>query len=148
MVRRAKRFALYKREQDCFVSYQSTGIKRPVTSIVVTETSPSSSVQINGIAIYERTKHIVNWLQNNPTNNLNSLLSNNVSTLYKDRSGVIWIGTSNGVCKLSEKGNIYLFKNIPGDEHSQSHNTILFMQADSHRNGIWLGTGAQGIRFF
>ncbi len=141
-------FALYKREQDCFVSYQSTGIKRLVTSVVDDGNKSLIIGTDNGIAIYERTKHIVDWLQNNPTNNLNSLLSNNVSTLYKDRSGVIWIGTSNGVCKLSEKGNIYLFKNIPGDEHSLSHNTILFMQADSHRNGIWLGTGAQGIDFF
>lgn len=93
-----------------FVSYQSTGIKRPVTSIVDDGNKSLIIGTDNGIAIYERTKHIVNWLQNNPTNNLNSLLSNNVSTLYKDRSGVIWIGTSNGVCKLSEKGNIYLFK--------------------------------------
>lgn len=71
------------------------------------------------------------------------LPSNNVSAIYQDRLGFIWIGTTKGLVRYD--GYSYKFYNLgenlaenPGNPH------VLCLQEDSHAN-LWIGTADHGL---
>jgi signal transduction histidine kinase/ligand-binding sensor domain-containing protein len=71
----------------------------------------------------------------------NSLGSNRVNAVLKDRSGAIRIGTGSGLDKFDkETGQFTHYINIPGDLHSLSHNSITQIYEDC-AGLLWVGTG-------
>ena len=70
----------------------------------------------------------------------NSLGDNFVISLLKDRNGMIWAGTFNGVNVIDPKTNkIRLFQNNPDDSASISSNNVYQIIEDS-KGEIWLAT--------
>ena len=79
-------------------------------------------------------------------NDLGSLSSNDVSTIYHDQDGFLWIGTrSGGVNILNlETETFTSYQNIPGDSYSLSDNWILSIFQD--REGVlWFGSIGGGV---
>ncbi|MDF9796461.1 signal transduction histidine kinase/DNA-binding response OmpR family regulator/streptogramin lyase [Catalinimonas alkaloidigena] len=76
-----------------------------------------------------------------------SLSKNNVRCLYKDKSGIIWIGTNGGgVDKLnpSKKDFLHFSKNL--NSGSLSYNKIRSIFEDS-RGNLWIGTEGGGVNY-
>ncbi|MBS1758599.1 MAG: hypothetical protein JST23_00645 [Bacteroidetes bacterium] len=68
----------------------------------------------------------------------NGLSDNNVSCIFKDRLGYLWVGTASGLNLLDGSG-ITVFKNQPGVHHSLSNNYINCITQDS-TGYLWIGT--------
>jgi PAS domain S-box-containing protein len=90
--------------------------------------------------------------------NDNSLGSNNIMKIFKDRKGVVWIGTRNGgLNKLvvkningqsaSDIGYFVRYINNPQDPSSLSNNTIYAIH-DDKQNNLWIGTNDGGLSRF
>jgi ligand-binding sensor domain-containing protein len=60
-----------------------------------------------------------------------------IRTLYKDKQRNIWIGTSNGLIRLSSTDNT--FKHYTTENSALSHNTIRTIHQDMNGN-LWVGT--------
>jgi len=78
--------------------------------------------------------------------NPNSLSSNVLNTIYKDRSGILWIGTFfTGVDRLDPaRGTFTHYRHQPGVESSLSDDRVRAVYQD--RSGtLWFGTGAGGL---
>ncbi len=79
-----------------------------------------------------------------------SVSSNIIRNMLEDYQGNIWFATSEGVSKLDEKEKykrnprFEIFKNIPSDETSLSHNYILEL-FESSSGDIWIGTLGGGL---
>lgn len=80
----------------------------------------------------------------------NSLSSNIIRSIYEDRSGNIWVGTADGLSRLSakernsENPKFDVFKNLPGDKNTLSHNYILALY-ESVAGDLWIGTFGGGL---
>lgn len=74
--------------------------------------------------------------------------SNFVTSIYKDKQGVIWLGTSGGgLSKLIKRNNKFkLFRNKQEGTNFKENIINCFFE-DSNRN-LWLGTGRSGILYF
>lgn len=68
--------------------------------------------------------------------------SKSISVLFKDSTGLLWIGTSNaGLGVYDETSRIFKsFKNNEYNSTSLSHNRVLSITED-HEGNIWIGTG-------
>jgi len=75
-----------------------------------------------------------------------STLSNDkVFSIFKDRSGNLWVGTFSGLDKLNEKtGKFSHYKNDPNNPNSLADNWVWPIYEDS-RGILWLGTVKSGI---
>jgi signal transduction histidine kinase/ligand-binding sensor domain-containing protein len=73
------------------------------------------------------------------------LSSNWVQDTVEDGSGVLWIGTQEGLNKYDrETGQWSVFQHDPGDPHSLSHNWVTSLHRD--RFGmLWVGTVGGGL---
>jgi PAS domain S-box-containing protein len=87
-----------------------------------------------------------------------SLNSRIVLKLYRDREGIIWIGTrGGGLSKMTVKdlrasvpeeiAGFVSFLNIPGQTNSLSHNDIYSLFEDKSGT-LWIGTGGGGLNRF
>lgn len=76
-----------------------------------------------------------------------------IRNVFEDSMGNIWIATGNGLCKLqrSEKTKIKprfeVFKNVPGNSRSLSHDYILAIY-ESRAGSLWIGTFGGGLNKF
>lgn len=72
---------------------------------------------------------------------LNSLAENNVTALYMDKSGALWIGTEGGGLDRFEPdaGRFTHYVYRPGDPNSLSSNFIRAIYQD-HTGALWIGT--------
>ncbi|MDZ7741753.1 MAG: two-component regulator propeller domain-containing protein [Bacteroidota bacterium] len=73
------------------------------------------------------------------------LSKNNISSLYQDRFGYLWIGTSDGLNRYNGKS----FKNYyhdPDDSTSILSNNIMCFAEDNH-NKLWIGTDLGLVRY-
>src|SRR4030095_11759873 len=70
-----------------------------------------------------------------------SLSADRVWTVYKDRGGTVWIGTSQGLDRADATGNTCTHsRHDPADERSLSGNRVPVIYQD--RGGtLWVGTG-------
>ncbi|MCP4601188.1 MAG: hypothetical protein GY847_11805 [Proteobacteria bacterium] len=94
--------------------------------------------------------------QHNP-DDPNSLSSNAVSAIYKDRGNVLWVGTEDGGLNGlvlseaegfdSENERWLRYVNDPDDPHSLGHNTITAISEDQS-GALWVGTGGGGLDGF
>jgi len=74
-----------------------------------------------------------------------SLSSDEITAIYQDRDGVLWIGTSGGGLNIfdPEKETFAHYQNVPGDPHSLSSNVVLSIFQD--REGVlWFGSHGGG----
>jgi diguanylate cyclase (GGDEF)-like protein len=87
------------------------------------------------IKIYKREK-----------NNLKSLSSNQIHSLYKDSNNNLWVGTFEGGLNLYnyKKDNFIRFTYKKNDDSSISGNDINLIYEDSKGN-IWVGTDGYGL---
>jgi DNA-binding NtrC family response regulator/ligand-binding sensor domain-containing protein len=82
---------------------------------------------------------------NNNANNQSSLANNVVHTIHRDRFGIMWIGTEDGLDKLIPdqqiQGDIVFkhYRHIPSDPKSLSHNFIRTIYEDAE-GVLWIGT--------
>ncbi len=89
----------------------------------------------------------VTQFKNNPSDPF-SISNDKVYSVYRDRSGNLWVGTSNGLDKLDEKtGKFTHFRNNPSDPNSLSHNWAWPIFEDSKGN-LWVGTVQGGLNKF
>lgn len=72
----------------------------------------------------------------------NSLNSNVVKSVFKDRSEVLWVGTRKGLNKINL--NAKPFKNIRLDEKNNISSDIINAK---NREGLWVGTVSGGLFF-
>jgi ligand-binding sensor domain-containing protein/signal transduction histidine kinase len=78
--------------------------------------------------------------------NTNSISGNDISVLYQDHKGFIWIGTfSNGLNRLNPvTGKIVQFLHNPKDVKSLSSNSVTVIFED-HFGVMWVGTSGGGL---
>ena len=86
-----------------------------------------------------QTKQFTYRFQHDETNP-DSLSNNSVSSIYRDRAGVLWVGTEDGGLNLLDfqQGQFGAYRHRPGDPGSLSPGLVTAMHQD--RNGIlWAG---------
>jgi signal transduction histidine kinase/AmiR/NasT family two-component response regulator/streptogramin lyase len=86
--------------------------------------------------------------KNNP-NDPASLSHNNVRSIYKGRSGILWIGTDGGgINKFDPKMRKFVhYRADPGDPHSLGNNNVRCIYED--RSGaLWIGTDGGEVNRF
>ncbi|MEP6674288.1 MAG: two-component regulator propeller domain-containing protein, partial [Ferruginibacter sp.] len=69
----------------------------------------------------------------------NGLSDNHVNCVYKDKEGLLWIGTSDGL-NLLDGSSIKVFRHIDGDSTSISSNGLSCISEDGSGN-IYIGNG-------
>ena len=80
--------------------------------------------------------------------NPNSLSDDKVYSIYKDRSGNIWVGTFNGLDRLDEAtGKFFHYRNDPANPNSLPDNWVWPIFEDSKGN-LWIGTVRGGLSRF
>lgn len=134
----------FRRDDNNFERYNSFGINGLVTGLTENKSGTLFLSTDNGVAICNPKNRTVEWLRNNPGSE-NTLLSNDVMSIYKDRSGAIWCGTSKGVCRIDEQPLFPIYQNLPESTNSLSNNSLIFLQADKAKNSLWIGTANSGI---
>jgi ligand-binding sensor domain-containing protein/signal transduction histidine kinase/CheY-like chemotaxis protein/AraC-like DNA-binding protein len=90
-------------------------------------------------------RKITHFTHNNATNN--SLSGNTIMSLYEDKSGNIWVGTSQGLNlfnKISETFTPYQYR--IGNTESLSNNEVRCIFEDQYHQ-LWVGT-ASGLNCF
>jgi ligand-binding sensor domain-containing protein/serine phosphatase RsbU (regulator of sigma subunit) len=82
--------------------------------------------------------------KHDPDNPL-SISDDKVYSIYRDRSGNLWIGTFNGLNRYDEKSDKFFhYKNDPDDTNSIADNWIWPIYEDS-RGNLWIGTVRGGL---
>jgi hypothetical protein len=79
----------------------------------------------------------------------NSLVNNYVTYLYRDRKARIWVGTFDGLDRISERDSLMVFEHFrhdPADSQSISNNNIYCMMEDQSGR-LWIGT-SNGLNLF
>ncbi len=77
-----------------------------------------------------------------------SLSDDKVYSVYRDRSGNLWVGTFNGLDRLDEQtGKFIHYRNKLGDSNSLADNWVWPIFEDS-RGYLWIGTVRSGLSMF
>ncbi len=77
-----------------------------------------------------------------------SLSDDKVYSVFRDRSGKLWIGTLNGLDRLDEHtGKFFHYRNDPSDPNSLPDNWVWPIYQDS-RGNLWIGTFRGGLSLF
>ncbi len=71
-------------------------------------------------------------------------IDTDVRVIKKDKEGNLWLGTSNGLTYLDEKGNSQKLTNQPYDSRSLSHNYIKSICIDK-KGSVWIGSYYGGV---
>ena len=75
------------------------------------------------------------------------LSNNHINTLYEDKAGIIWVGTTEGINKFDPRTETFTYhENIPGKTDCLSHNYVNVIYED-HAGAIWIGTKG-GLNLF
>jgi ligand-binding sensor domain-containing protein/signal transduction histidine kinase len=74
-----------------------------------------------------------------------SLLSNNITSAFDDRNGILWVGTNAGINNIDKlRDRFEWHKRIPGKGNTLSSNNIHSLYKDRNSN-LWLGTYDRGL---
>ncbi len=72
-----------------------------------------------------------------------------VNVLYRDRDGVLWVGTYEGLYKFDPVNSLTVhYRNIAGKMHSVSGNVITSILQDATTGYLWVGTRFQGLNLW
>ncbi|WP_276483083.1 hybrid sensor histidine kinase/response regulator transcription factor [Paraflavitalea pollutisoli] len=74
------------------------------------------------------------------------LLSNSIFAILKDRHGLMWLATTDGLNKY-DGTNFTVYRNIPDDSNSLRANEVLALHEDKAGN-LWIGTGGGGLSLY
>ncbi len=74
------------------------------------------------------------------------LLSNSVNAMLKDRQGLMWFATDDGLNKFNGT-NFTVYRHKPGDSTSLRANEVLALHEDKAGN-LWVGTSGGGISLY
>lgn len=74
------------------------------------------------------------------------LLSNSVNAILKDRYGLMWFATDDGLNKF-DGTNFYVYRHVPGDSGSLLANEILALHEDS-LGRLWIGTSGGALSLY
>ncbi len=101
----------------------------------------------DGISRYDlKTDEFTNFYHDK--NNPQSLSSNNVWSLFLDRSGFVWAATDDGLSKLNLEANVFVhYRHDPKNSNSLSHNTVSRIREDD-QGIIWISTYGGGLNKF
>lgn len=92
-----------------------------------------------GLYLYDSQNEDIQRFVNMPNHSF-SLSDNRVFNLYRDRFGMLWIGTFNGLNKLNNIAPKFrTFRSNPDDTNSLSNNSVWCFEEDEADN-IWIGT--------
>jgi ligand-binding sensor domain-containing protein len=92
-----------------------------------------------GLFLYNTKSEEIQRFVNMPNQSF-SLSDNRVFNLYRDRFGMLWIGTFNGLNKLNNLvPKFRTFRSDPDDPNSLSNNSVWCFEEDEKGN-IWIGT--------
>jgi len=81
-------------------------------------------------------------------NNPGSLSNNSITAILKDKSGVYWIGTNDGINKYDPTMQLFAhYQKDPGNPNSLQYNFVSSFCESSDGN-IWIGTFGQGISVY
>ncbi|MGL1888859.1 MAG: ATP-binding protein [Reichenbachiella sp.] len=97
-----------------------------------------------GLYLINNETHKITRYQNNP-NDIKSLSSNLIKTIYRDSNNTVWLGTDRGLNKVvyNANGDIESFKNYDLDD-GLSVMTILDIVED-HQQRLWITTWGGGV---
>lgn len=73
-----------------------------------------------------------------------SLSADLVIALCEDSAGRLWVGTSRGLDRMTEKGTFVHYRSIPGDPRSLGADLIRSVHEDG-RGELWVGTSGGGL---
>ena len=93
-----------------------------------------------GVSFYELASPLVNQIVHR-TNDTNSLVNNDVNSIFEDHDGKIWFGTNNGIScwdVASDKWKNFYFNKL---EQAQVFLTI----CEDNKGRIWAGSYSSGI---
>jgi signal transduction histidine kinase/ligand-binding sensor domain-containing protein len=102
-----------------------------------------------GLLLWKKDGNILINYSHSETNR-NSISDNNARTIYEDSSGMLWIGTKNGLDLFTNAGAgphsaIFLhFRNNSSNMASISEGTVLSIAEDNKHN-LWVGTENGGL---
>lgn len=74
------------------------------------------------------------------------LLSNSVNAILKDRQGLMWFATDDGLNRF-DGTNFKVYRNFRGDTTSLRANEILALHEDRNGN-LWIGTSGGGLSLY
>ena len=74
------------------------------------------------------------------------LLSNSVNAILKDRYGLMWFATDDGLNKF-DGTNFTIYRYNPGDSTSLRTNEVLALHEDRSGN-LWIGTSGGGLSMY
>lgn len=74
------------------------------------------------------------------------LLSNSVNVIIKDRYGLMWFATDDGLNKF-DGTNFTVYRYVPGDTTSLRTNEVLALHEDASGN-LWVGTSGGGLSLY
>ncbi|TAD95063.1 MAG: hypothetical protein EAZ97_16055 [Bacteroidetes bacterium] len=98
--------------------------------------------------IFDKEELVRVVVHKNIPQNSNSLSSNEVTDIFKDREGIIWIGTRDGFNKFDQKrGSFKQYKHQVDNLNSLSHNNINSITEDKDGN-LLICTYGGGINIF
>ncbi len=97
-----------------------------------------------GLNLYEPKFDSFKTFKNNP-NKPNTLISDNVVTLFEDSKGLIWLGTEKGLCYFNtENFQFVSFNNQFNNSHIKKSNAITSIYEDN-KNNLWIATFGNGL---
>jgi ligand-binding sensor domain-containing protein/serine phosphatase RsbU (regulator of sigma subunit) len=100
-----------------------------------------------GLARFDRKTQTFRQYLHRPSDP-NSLPNNSINALYVDQSGILWIGTSNGICRYDSRlDNFFVYKK--GQRKGKqvvSYDVRCIYEDQDHV--LWIGTGASGLQRF
>ncbi len=100
-----------------------------------------------GLALYDRINDKFKFLSSNPKNG-NSLSNNVIRCITKDKYGILWIGTDEGLNSFDPvTGKFTRYYNNPNDSKSLSHSMIKQVFEDSDGD-LWICTNGGGLDLF
>src|SRR5690606_11995638 len=77
--------------------------------------------------------------------NPDSIVSNDVYTIYEDKQHNLWIGTRDGLDLFDRENEKFIhFQHDPAKDSSLSNNFVLSLFED-HLNNLWVGTQYGGL---
>lgn len=74
------------------------------------------------------------------------LPSNAVNVVFKDKYGLMWFATSNGLSKF-DGSNLTTYRHETGNPRTLPTNEVLSLYEDRHGT-LWVGTGSGGLCFY
>ncbi|MGL4991252.1 MAG: ligand-binding sensor domain-containing protein [Sarcina sp.] len=75
---------------------------------------------------------------------LSTLVNNTILDVYRDKSGLMWIGTINGISKVNPKQSFINYKKRFGEENTLSGKSISGIYEDEYGD-LWIGTVVDGL---